>query len=106
MPVAYDFGSKEFDDAVRAACHEAFLETLPAGLPVFYRDADGLNVMQCPDGRRWAELLARLRTTGKAMPVNDSLIAATTVVHGLAVATRNRADFVDAGVRIVDLFVG
>jgi hypothetical protein len=53
MAVAYDFGSKEFDEAVRAAGHRAFLETLAAGLPVFYRDADGLNVMQCPDGRRF-----------------------------------------------------
>jgi len=38
---------------VRAACHQAFLETLAAGLPVFYRDTDGLNVMQYPDGRRF-----------------------------------------------------
>jgi hypothetical protein len=52
MPVAYDFGSKEFDEAVRAAGHQAFLETLAAGLPVFYLD-DGLNVMECPDGRRF-----------------------------------------------------
>ena len=57
-------------------------------------------------GLKWAELLARLRTAGKAMPIKDSLIAATAVVHGLAVATRNRADFVNAGVRIVDPFVG
>jgi len=57
-------------------------------------------------GLIWAELLARLRTTGKAMPIKDSLIAATAVFHGLAVATRNRADFVNAGVRIVDPFVG
>jgi predicted nucleic acid-binding protein len=57
-------------------------------------------------GLIWAELLARLRTIGKAMPIRDSLIAATAVFHGLAVATRNRADFVNAGVRIVDPFVG
>jgi len=55
-------------------------------------------------GLKWAELLARLRTTGKA--IKNSLIAATAAVHGLAVATRNRADFVNAGVRIVDPFVG
>jgi hypothetical protein len=55
-------------------------------------------------GLKWAELLARLRTTGKAMPIKDSLIAATAAVHGLAVATRNRADFVNSGVRIVDPF--
>lgn len=57
-------------------------------------------------GLRWAELLARLRSTGKAMPLKDSLIAATAAVHGLTVATRNRGDFVNAGVRIVDPFVG
>ena len=57
-------------------------------------------------GLKWAELLAKLRTTGRAMPIKDSLIAATAVVHGIAVVTRNRADFVNAGVRIVDPFVG
>jgi predicted nucleic acid-binding protein len=36
----------------------------------------------------------------------DSLIAASAVVHRLAVATRNRADFVNAGVHIVDPFLG
>ena len=40
------------------------------------------------------------------MPIKDSLIAATAADHGLAVATRNRADLVNAGVRIVDPFIG
>jgi hypothetical protein len=57
-------------------------------------------------GLKWAELLAHLRTAGKAMPIKDSLIAATALVHGLAVATRNRGDFANTGVRIVDPFVG
>ncbi len=56
-------------------------------------------------GLKWAELLARLRTAGRAMPVKDSLIAATAAVHNLAIATRNRADFVNAGVTVVDPFV-
>jgi predicted nucleic acid-binding protein len=56
-------------------------------------------------GLRWAELLARLRAAGRAMPIKDSLIAATALVHGLIVATRNRADFDKAGVEIVDPFV-
>ena len=57
MAVAYDFGSVQFDDAVRAAGRRAFAETLAAGLPVFFIDADGLNVMERGDGRtfeiRW-----------------------------------------------------
>ncbi len=56
-------------------------------------------------GLKWAELLARLRASGKAMPIKDSLIATTAIVHGLTVATRNGADFAKAGVRIVDPFV-
>ncbi|HLH17861.1 MAG TPA: PIN domain-containing protein [Bryobacteraceae bacterium] len=57
-------------------------------------------------GLAWAELVANLRRTGKSMPMKDSLIAATALAHGLAVATRNRADFVNAGVRVVDPFAG
>jgi len=57
-------------------------------------------------GLKWAELLARLRKNGKTMPIKDSLIAATAVVHGLAVATRNRVDFAKAGVQVVDPFYG
>ena len=56
-------------------------------------------------GLKWAELLAHLRKAGKAMPIKDSLIAATAAVHGLAVVTRNRADFVNAGVPVIDPFV-
>jgi predicted nucleic acid-binding protein len=55
-------------------------------------------------GLRWAELLARLHATGRAMPIKDSLIAATALVHDLVVATRNRTDFEKAGVKLVDPF--
>ncbi len=55
-------------------------------------------------GLRWAELLARLRSSGRAMPIKDSLVAATALVHGLTVATRNRIDFEKAGVKVVDPF--
>jgi hypothetical protein len=53
MPAAYDFGSTQFDEAVRVATHKAFAETLAAGLPVFYVDGDGLNAMEWGDGRRF-----------------------------------------------------
>jgi len=55
-------------------------------------------------GLRWAKLLATLRASGQAMPVKDSLIAATALVHDLVVVTRNRTDFQKAGVEILDPF--
>lgn len=70
----------------------------------------GVHRLQCvtwdgETGRRWAELLAQLRATGKAMPIKDSLIAATALTHELVIVTRNKTDFAKAGVRIVDPFV-
>lgn len=53
-------------------------------------------------GLRWAELLAELRKRGRPMAIKDSLIAASALAHGLAVATLNRRDFEPAGVRLVD----
>jgi predicted nucleic acid-binding protein len=56
-------------------------------------------------GLRWAALLASLRAAGRAMPIKDSLIAATALTHDLSVVTRNVADFLKAKVRVVDPFV-
>jgi len=55
-------------------------------------------------GRRWAKLLARLRTSGSALPIKDSMIAATALANGLTVATRNTRDFRTAGVPVVNPF--
>ena len=52
----------------------------------------------------WAHLLARLKQTGLAMPVKDSQIAATALHHDLVVATRNVADYRNAGVSVVNPF--
>jgi hypothetical protein len=73
--------------------------------------ADGVGRMQClvwdaTTGLRWARLLADLRSAGRTMPIKDSLIAATALVHGLTVATRNVRDFSNAGVPVVDPFAG
>lgn len=53
MGVPYKPGDAAFDDAVCAATHRAFEETLAAGLPVFYIDDDGVNVLELADGRRF-----------------------------------------------------
>ena len=59
---------------------------------------------EAENGLRWAELLAKLRSSGRAMPIKDSLIAVTALVHDLVVVTRNRTDFEKAGVEVVNPF--
>lgn len=71
------------------------------------RFEEGVGRLQCialdaATGLRWAELLASLRAAGRAMPIKDSLIAATALSHDLVIATLNRRDFDAAGVRLVD----
>ncbi len=72
----------------------------------FARVAEMLPVLEMDreTARVWAALLARLRRKGRAMPVKDSLIAASALRHGLAVATRNTGDFAHCGVKLVDPF--
>ena len=71
--------------------------------------AEGVGRIHCLPwdgsvGRRWARLLADLRAAGQAMPIKDSMIAATALMHDLTVVTRNVRDFGKAGVRLHDPF--
>ena len=68
---------------------------------------EGVRRLQCipweaSTGLRWAELLASLRRSGRAVPIKDSLIAATALSHDLTIATLNRRDFEATGVTLVD----
>lgn len=68
---------------------------------------EGAARLQCvawdaSTGLRWAKLLADLRAAGSAMPIKDSLIAATALTHGLAIVTLNLRDFAAAGVELID----
>lgn len=73
--------------------------------------AEGVARIEClawssETGLRWAELLASLRSRGRAMPIKDSMIAATALAHDLVMATRNTMDFADTGLKLVDPFGG
>lgn len=56
--------------------------------------------------RRWGRLSGELSRKGITTLVGDGLIAATVLVHGLKLATRNIADFKPFGVEIVDPWKG
>ena len=85
---------------------------LPAGrrrkrLETWFAQATGfLQVLQLDreTGDIWAVLLADLKKKGRAMPVKDSLIAATALQHGLTIATRNTNDYRHTGARLVNPF--
>jgi toxin FitB len=79
----------------RAALLKWFSESMEL-LPVLPIDAATAG--------EWSKLLAELRRKGRAMPVTDSLIAASARQYGLTVATRNIADYEFAGVRLVNPF--
>ncbi len=48
---------------------------------------------------QWGRLVA---AAGRTVPAVDSLIAATALVHGLRLVTRNRADYSFPGLEILD----
>lgn len=50
----------------------------------------------------WGELTANAQIRGKVVHVSDGLIAATALVHGLHVITRNISDFEPTGVLILN----
>jgi hypothetical protein len=51
---------------------------------------------------RWGAIAGESERRGRPLPVIDCLIAATALVHGLAVATRNVGDFERCGVTCVN----
>lgn len=51
---------------------------------------------------RWGDLHAEAHARGTVLPAVDSMIAATALVHSLAVVTRNSTDFERTGVPIID----
>jgi hypothetical protein len=61
------------------------------------RFADRLLPLNVMAARIWGELSA-----GRSLPVVDALIAATAIVHGLVLVTRNTRDVTATGVTVLD----
>lgn len=55
-----------------------------------------------PVARAWGQLNAKLRKRGLTVGVQDLYIAATALVHGLAVVTCNTKDFDLTGVAVIN----
>ena len=56
------------------------------------------------DGLAMGKLLADLRIAGESMPIKNSVIAATALVHGLTVVSRNTRDFMKAKAKAINPF--
>ncbi|MYG40536.1 MAG: type II toxin-antitoxin system VapC family toxin [Nitrospira sp. SB0677_bin_15] len=56
--------------------------------------------------RFYAQIAASRRAAGRSVSQTDCQIAAIARAHGMAVATRNVRDFVDAGIDVIDPWDG
>ena len=79
----------------KRATHETWLEN------ILMNTADGnLLPVDSAVARKWGELTAAARLEGRTLAIVDALLAATALVHGLTVVTRNSRDFAGTGVRV------
>ena len=85
---------KRRTDAAQATALTLWLDKLRSGL--------GARIL--PVDERVAEVWGRLGIPDP-VPVIDGLIAATAIVYGMTVVTRNVADLVRTGVVVLDPFV-
>ena len=50
----------------------------------------------------WGSLTAKMESSGKPLPVMDALLVASALQYNLVIATRNVADFLPYGVRVIN----
>lgn len=90
-------GARQVAEATRRRRLEAWIER-----DVVNRFGNRVLPVDSSVALRWGDLHAEARARGTVLPAIDSLIAATALVHSLAVVTRNSSDFQRTGVPVVD----
>jgi predicted nucleic acid-binding protein len=75
-----------------AAALDGVLELFPARILPFDTAA----------ARRYADLAVKARSAGRGFPTPDGYIAAIAAAHGFAVASRDTAAFIAAGLTVLD----
>lgn len=73
------------------------LDWLETELPAFF--AGRILPIDAQVADRWGRMLA---AAGRPLPAIDSLLAATILTHGLALVTRNTADFPHPELEVID----
>ena len=78
---------------------------LAAWMEMLLETVGAIHDVTTPVARAAGELRASREAAGRPVTPSDMLIAATALVHGLAVATRNVDDFQNCGVAVTDPFI-
>lgn len=84
----------------RGRRRDALATTLDGFLNAFFGD----RILPYDDlaAKRYAPMVANARTAGRAISVSDGQIAAVAASHEFAVATRDTAPFIAAGVPVIN----
>ena len=88
---------KGAESAKDASLRASPLDWLELELPAFYQNR--LLAVDQAVADQWGRLWA---AAGKPLPVIDSLLAATALVHRLTIVTRNVKDFQGLGVQVLN----
>ena len=88
---------KGIDGLVDDPRRHALLDWLQTDLPRFF--AGRVLPVDARVADRWGQLAAR---AGRPLPAVDSLLAATALVHGLTLVTRNLRDFQVPELEVID----
>ena len=71
---------------------------------VIKRYQDRILSFDLKTARIWGDTIAALESRGRPLPLMDSLLAATALVHSLTLVTRNEKDFESTDVKILNIW--